>query len=79
MIRMLEMIDLFMQWLVAPIALLVLYLFNSNSKQDTEIAVLKSQLESSKISYDREMKEMKDTIKAIFLKLDSIEQSLRDR
>jgi len=25
------------------------------------------------------MKEMKETIKAIFLKLDSIEQSLRDR
>lgn len=79
MIRMLEMIDLFMQWLVAPVAFLVLYLFNSNSKQDTEIAVLKSQLESSKVSYDREMKEMKETIRAIFLKLDSIEQSLRDR
>jgi hypothetical protein len=43
------------------------------------VAVLKAQLEASKTSYDREMKEMKETIKAIFMKLDNIEQSLRDR
>jgi len=43
------------------------------------VAVLRAQLDSSKVSHDREMKEMKETIKAIFNKLDSIEQSLRDR
>lgn len=74
-----EMIDLIMQWLVAPVIIVVWHLFTRCTKHDTEIAVLKSQLESSKVSYDREMKEMKETIKAIFLKLDSIEQSLRDR
>ncbi len=73
------MIDLIMQWLVAPVIIVVWHLFTRCNKHETEIAVLKSQLESSKVSYDREMKEMKETIKAIFLKLDSIEQSLRDR
>ena len=76
---MIEMVDLIMQWLVAPVRIVVWHLFTRCTKHDTEIAVLKSQLESSKVSYDREMKEMKETIKAIFLKLDSIEQSLRDR
>jgi amino acid permease len=74
-----ETIDLVMQWLVAPIALVVWYLFNMVNKNNTDVAVLKAQLDSSKVSHDREMKEMKETIKAIFNKLDSIEQSLRDR
>jgi amino acid permease len=76
---MMETIDLVMQWLVAPIALVVWYLFNMVNKNNTDVAVLKAQLDSSKVSHDREMKEMKETIKAIFNKLDSIEQSLRDR
>ena len=78
-IEMMETVDLVMQWLVAPIALVVWYLFTSCNKLSTEVAVLKAQLEASKVSYDREMKEMKETIKAIFMKLDNIEQSLRDR
>ena len=71
-----EMIDLVMQWLVAPLVVVVWHLFNRCTKHETQIAVLQSQLESSKVSYDREMKE---TIKAIFMKLDSIEQSLREK
>jgi len=74
-----EMIDLVMQWLVAPLVVVVWHLFNRCTKHETQIAVLQSQLESSKVSYDREMKEMKETIKAIFIKLDSIEQSLREK
>jgi len=78
-IEMMETLDLVMQWLVAPIALIVWYLFNMVNKNNTDVAVLRAQLDSSKVSHDREMKEMKETIKAIFNKLDSIEQSLRDR
>jgi hypothetical protein len=74
-----EMVDLIMQWLVLPMALLGWHLFNRCTKHETQIAVLTAQMESSKLSYDREMKEMKETIRAIFSKLDSIEQSLRDR
>ena len=74
-----EMVDLFMQWLVAPIIVVVWILFNKVNKNERDIAVIQAQHESSKISYDREMKEMKETIKAIFNKLDNIEQALRDR
>lgn len=73
------MFDLIMQWLVLPMALLGWHLFNRCTKHETQIAVLTAQMEASKLSYDREMKEMKETIKAIFSKLDSIEQSLRER
>lgn len=73
------MLDLIMQWLVLPMALLGWHLFNRSIKHETQIAVLTAQMESAKLSYDREMKEMKETIKAIFSKLDSIEQSLRDK
>jgi len=41
--------------------------------------VLKARHEASAVHHDREMKEMRDTIKAIFNKLDSIEQSLRGK
>lgn len=74
-----EMVDLIMQWLVLPIALLGWHLFNRCTKHETEIAVLKTQVETAKLSYDREMKEIKDTIKQIFNKLDSIEQALREK
>jgi len=76
---MIETIQLIMEWLVAPIAIVVWYLMMSVSKSNTDIAVLKATMDSSRLSHDREMKEMKETIKAIFNKLDSIEQSLRDR
>ena len=74
-----EMVDLFMQWLVAPIIVVVWVLFNKVNKNERDIAVIQAQHESSKTSYDREMKEMKETIKAIFNKLDNIEQALRDK
>jgi len=74
-----EMVDLIMQWLVLPMALLGWHLFNRCTKHETEIAVLKTQVETAKLSYDREMKEIKDTIKQIFNKLDSIEQALREK
>lgn len=73
------MLDLIMQWLVLPMALLGWHLFNRCTKHETEIAVLKTQIETAKLSYDREMKEIKDTIKQIFNKLDNIEQALRDK
>ena len=73
------MIDVIMQWLVAPVIIMVWHLFTKTTQHETDIAVLKSQLETSKVSHDREMKEMKETIKAIFMKLDSIEHALRDK
>ena len=74
-----EMLELIMQWLVAPLAGIVWFLFIKSSKNERDIAVLQAQYESNRQAYDREMKELKETVKAIFTKLDSIEQSLRDK
>jgi hypothetical protein len=76
---MLEMLNIVMQWLVAPIIAAVWMLYNKANKNETDIAVLKAMYDSSAVHHDREMKEMRDTIKAIFNKLDSIEHSLRGR
>mgnify|MGYP007096778885 FL=1 len=70
-----EMIDAIMQWVVLPIAGVVIYMFNRQGQHHTDIAVLKAQHEAPKNSHDREMKEMKTTIAAIFTKLDKIEQA----
>ena len=72
-----EMIDAIMQWVVLPIAGVVIYMFNRQGQHHTDIAVLKAQHEATKNSHDREMKEMKTTIAAIFTKHDNKEQALR--
>jgi|TARA_R110002012_G_scaffold321141_1_gene547757 hypothetical protein len=74
-----EMLELIMQWLVAPLAGIVWFLFMKSSKNERDIAVLQAQYEANRLAYDREMKELKETVKAIFNKLDSIEQALRDK
>jgi len=76
---MLEMLNIVMQWLIAPIIAAVWVLFNKSVKNETDIAVLRARHEANEVHHDREMKEMRDTIKAIFNKLDNIEQSLRNR
>lgn len=70
-------IDLILQYLAAPLAAVVWVLFNKANKNERDIAVLQSQVSADKTAHDREMKEMKETIKAIFVKLDNIEQALR--
>jgi Tfp pilus assembly protein PilN len=74
-----EMLEFIIQWLAAPLAFVVWFLFMKSSKNEKDIAVLQAHYESNRMAYDREMKEMKETMKAIFNKLDSIEQALRDK
>lgn len=76
---MLEMLSIVMQWLIAPIIAAVWVVFNKSVKNETDIAVLRARHEANEVHHDREMKEMRDTIKAIFNKLDNIEQSLRGK
>ena len=73
----LGMFDSVMRWVVLPVAGVLIYVYNRQNQHHTDIQVLKAQHEANKIAADREMKEMKDTIKAIFNKLDTIEQALR--
>ena len=74
-----EMIEFIIQWIGAPLVFVVWFLFMKATKNEKDIAILNAQYEANRVSYDREMKEMRETIKAIFNKLDSIEQSLRDK
>ena len=74
-----EMLEFIAQWLAAPLAFVVWFLFMKSSKNERDIAVLQAQYEANRLAYDREMKELKETVKAIFNKLDSIEQALRDK
>ena len=72
-----DMIDAIVQWVVLPVAGFVWIMYHRQGEHHTDIAVLKAQNEANKMAHDREMKEMKETIKAIFIKLDTIEQALR--
>jgi len=72
-----DMVNAVMQWIILPIAAFVWIIYQRQGDHHTDIAVLKAQHEANKMSHDREMKEMKETIKAIFVKLDNIEQALR--
>jgi len=74
-----EMLEFIIQWIGAPLVFVVWFLFMKATKNEKDIAILNAQYEANRVSYDREMKEMRETIKAIFNKLDSIEQSLRDK
>lgn len=73
------MVEFIAQWLAAPLAFVVWFLFMKSTKNERDIAVLQAQQEANRVAYDREIKEIKETIKAIFNKLDSIEQALREK
>ena len=49
------------------------------SWHNTDIAVLKSQIMSDKLAHDRELKDVKEALRSIAVKLDNIEQALRDK
>lgn len=72
-----EMIDLIMKWLVAPLAGFVWLIFRGQQTQQTDIAVLKATTSANKEAHDREYKQLQDNFKAVFTKLDNIEQALR--
>jgi len=74
-----EMLTFIAQWLAPPLAFVVWFIFMKSTKNEKDIAVLQVQYESNRLAYDREMKELKETVKAIFNKLDSIEHALRDK
>jgi hypothetical protein len=74
-----DALEFVMKWLVAPVAAFVWLLHQRQAEHHTELAVIKSQIAIDKTNHDRELKEMRETVKAIFAKLDSIEETLRHR
>lgn len=73
----LSFLSTLMEWVVAPVAAFVWMIYRQQEKHTTAIAVLNSQMDSFKIAHDREIKEIRDTSRAIMAKLDSIEEALR--
>jgi hypothetical protein len=66
-----------MQWIVAPIAAFVWLIYRTQNKHETLIAVLQAETAGAKLAHDREIKEIRETSRAIMAKLDSIEEALR--
>ena len=73
------MVELIVQWVGALIAVFVWAIHVKIGKHDTSIAVLEAQIASDKLAHDREMKDVKEALKSIASKLDSIEMALRER
>jgi hypothetical protein len=72
-----EVIDVVMKWVVAPVAAFVWLMYRAQQTQQTDIAVLKAEAVANKQAHDREFKQLQDNFKAVFTKLDNIEMALR--
>lgn len=66
-----------MQWVVAPVAAFVWLIYQKQQQHNTEIAVLQAETATARLAHDREIKEIRETSRAIMAKLDSIEEALR--
>jgi hypothetical protein len=73
----LDLANAAMQWIVAPIALGVLFMFRTQQSHATQIAVLQAVHEATKEAHDKESMEMRENFRRIFEKLDTIEAVLR--
>ena len=73
----LDVLNTLMQWVIAPVAAFVWFNYQKLQTHSTDIAVLKATTASAQEAHDREIKEIRETSRAIMAKLDSIEQALR--
>lgn len=73
----LEVAKALMQWVVLPVTAFVWLMYKTQQDHATKLAVLAAVHEANKEAHDREFKEMRDNFKAVFAKLDTIEQALR--
>ena len=73
----LKMLGAIMQWIVAPVAAFVWVIYQKQQNHATAIAVLQVETATARLAHDREIKEIRETSRAIMAKLDSIEEALR--
>jgi F0F1-type ATP synthase membrane subunit b/b' len=72
-----DLIQTVLQWVTAPIIAFVVWLHNRVQNHETDIKVLKAQAELLHASHKEEMQQIRETTRAIMIKLDNIEQALR--
>lgn len=65
------------QWIVVPVGGFVWLMYRTQQDHATKLAVLAAVHEANKEAHDREFKEMRESFRAVFAKLESIEQALR--
>ncbi len=73
----LKVLNAVMQWVIMPVAAFVWVIYRNQQRHDTAIAVLQAETNTARLAHDREIKEIRETTRAIMLKLDSIEEALR--
>jgi hypothetical protein len=66
-----------MQWVILPVSAFVWMMYRTQQDHSTDIAVLKATTSANKEAHDREFKQIQESFKAVFTKLDTIEQALR--
>ena len=72
-----DVLEAVMKWIVAPAAAFVFMQYRTQQTHSTDIAVLKAEAAANKLAHDREFKQLQDSFKAVFAKLDDIERALR--
>lgn len=72
-----KIVSVLMQWIVAPVAAFVWLIYQKQQNHSTAIAVLQAETLTARLAHDREIKEIRETSRAIMAKLDSIEEALR--
>ncbi len=73
----LKVLNAIMQWIIMPVTAFVWVIYRQQQKHETAIAVLQTATDTSRQAHDREIKEIRETSRAIMAKLDSIEEALR--
>lgn len=66
-----------LQYVVIPVSGFLWLMYRNQQSISIKVAVLEALLDRTKEGHDREIKEMRETVKHIFNKLDIIEQALR--
>jgi F0F1-type ATP synthase membrane subunit b/b' len=72
-----DLIQTVLQWVTAPIIAFVVWLHNRVQNHETDIKVLKAQADLLHAAHREEMQQIRETTRAIMVKLDNIEQALR--
>lgn len=73
----LKILNVVLQWIVMPVAAFVWLIYRQQQSHETAIAVLQAESLTARTAHDREIKEIRETTRAIMSKLDSIEEALR--
>ena len=72
-----KVLNVVMQWVIMPVAAFVWLIYRTQNQHGTAIAVLQAESLTARTAHDREIKEIRETTRAIMSKLDSIEGALR--